>query len=117
MEKRYLGKSRLEVSAIGLGCMGMTGIYGPVDDAASIATIHLALDMGVTLLDTSDMYGWGQNEVLLGKALKGRRHQAIVATKFGNIQGKDGAHGGVSGKPEYVKQACEACLKRLGVDY
>ena len=112
MKKRYLGKRRLEVSALGLGCMGMSEFCGPTDEAESIATIRRALDLGVNFFDTSDLYGAGANEELLGRALKGRRNEAVVATKFGIIRG-----GGVNGRPEYVKQACEASLKRLGVDY
>jgi len=112
MKKRYLGKGRLEVSALGLGCMGMSEFYGPADEAESIATIRRALDLGVDFFDTSDLYGAGANEELLGRALKGRRNEAVVATKFGIIRA-----GGVNGRPQYVKQACEASLKRLGMDH
>lgn len=117
MKKGYLGKSRLEVSALGLGCMGMSEYYGPLDDTESIATILNALDLGITLLDTADQYGIGRNEELLGKALKGRRNEAIIATKFGFVRGKDGSRLGINGSPEYVKEACNASLKQLGTDY
>ena len=115
MERRTLGKSSLTVSAIGLGCMSMSNVYGKGDDAESIAVIHRALDLGVNFLDSSDMYGWGQNEELLAKALRGRRDQVVLATKFGNLRKPDGT-AGVNGRPEYVPQACDASLKRLGVD-
>jgi aryl-alcohol dehydrogenase-like predicted oxidoreductase len=116
MEQRTLGKDGLRVSALGLGLMSMSGVYGPGDDEASVAVIHAALDRGVTLLDSSDMYGWGHNETLLGRALQGRRHQAVVATKFGQVRNPQGGGNLVNGRPEYVRQACEASLKRLGVD-
>jgi aryl-alcohol dehydrogenase-like predicted oxidoreductase len=112
---RTLGNSTLKVSAVGLGCMSMSGVYGKYDDAQSIAVIHRALDLGVNFLDSSDMYGWGHNEELLGKALAGRRDTAVLATKFGNLRKPDGTPG-VNGRPEYVIQACDASLKRLGVD-
>jgi aryl-alcohol dehydrogenase-like predicted oxidoreductase len=112
---RTLGNSTLKVSAVGLGCMSMSGAYGKYDDAQSIAVIHRALDLGVNFLDSSDMYGWGHNEELLGKALAGRRDTAVLATKFGNLRKPDGTPG-VNGRPEYVIQACDASLKRLGVD-
>jgi aryl-alcohol dehydrogenase-like predicted oxidoreductase len=115
VERRTLGKSSLAVSAIGLGCMSMSNVYGKGDDAESIAVIHRALDLGVNFLDSSDMYGWGQNEELLAKALRGRRDQVVLATKFGNLRKPDGT-AGVNGRPEYVPQACDASLKRLGVD-
>ena len=115
MERRTLGKSSLAVSAIGLGCMSMSNVYGKGDEAESIAVIHRALDLGVNFLDSSDMYGWGQNEELLAKALRGRRDQVVLATKFGNLRKPDGT-AGVNGRPEYVLQACDASLKRLGVD-
>src|SRR5947209_8027615 len=115
MQKRTLGPG-LEVSAIGLGCMDMSEFYGAGDDAESIRTIHRALELGVTLLDTADMYGNGRNEELVGRAIRDRREQAIVATKFGNVRAPDGAFLVVDGSPEYVKQACEASLRRLGID-
>ena len=115
MERRTLGKSSLAVSAIGLGCMSMSNVYGKGDEAESIAVIHRALDLGVNFLDSSDMYGWGQNEELLAKALRGRRDQVVLATKFGKLRKPDGT-AGVNGRPEYVPQACDASLKRLGVD-
>jgi len=115
MHYRKLGNSTLTVSAIGLGCMSMSGIYGKGDDAESIAVIHRALDLGVNFLDSSDMYGWGHNEELLGQAIKGRRDKVVLATKFGNMRKPDGTMG-VNGKPEHVLQACDASLKRLGVD-
>jgi aryl-alcohol dehydrogenase-like predicted oxidoreductase len=116
MEQRTLGRDGCRVSALGLGLMSMSGVYGPGDDEASIAVIHAALDRGVTLLDSSDMYGWGHNETLLGRALKGRRHQAVVATKFGQVRNPQGGGNLVDGRPEYVRQACEASLRRLEVD-
>jgi len=113
---RSLGNSGLSVFPIGLGCMSFSGIYGTSDDAEAIRVIHHALDRGVTLLDSSDMYGWGHNETLLGKALSdGRRAKVVLATKFGQVQ-RPNAPSGVNGRPEYVKAACEASLKRLGVD-
>src|SRR5436189_6160697 len=115
IERRRLGGSTLEVSALGLGCMSMSGAYGPGDDAQSVAVVHRALDLGVNFLDSSDMYGWGHNETLLGQALRGRRERAVLATKFGNMRKPDGTPG-VDGRPEYVPQACDASLKRLGVD-
>ncbi|WP_102960918.1 aldo/keto reductase [Mangrovicella endophytica] len=115
MHKRKLG-SELEVSAIGLGCMGMSEFYGAGDEAESIAVIRRAIDRGVTFLDTADMYGVGHNEELVGKALKGRRDEVVLATKFGNVRGPNGERLGISGKPDYVRFACEASLKRLGVE-
>jgi len=115
MKKRTLGQG-LEVSAMGLGCMGMSDFYGGRDEAEAIATIERALELGVTMFDTADAYGAGRNEELLGRALKGRRRGVIVATKFGNIRNPDGTFKGVDGRPEYVRQACDASLKRLGMD-
>ena len=115
MHYRTLGNSTLKVSAVGLGCMSMSGAYGKGDDAASVAVVHRAIDLGVNFLDSSDMYGWGHNEELLGRALKGRRDKVVLATKFGNLRKPDGTPG-VNGKPEYVPQACDASLRRLGVD-
>jgi aryl-alcohol dehydrogenase-like predicted oxidoreductase len=116
MEQRPVGRSALTVSAIGLGCMSMSGTYGKSDDAASIAVIHRALDLGVNFLDSSDMYGWGHNEELLGRALAGRRDGVVVATKFGQVRSPDGAGNLVDGSAGYVRTACEASLKRLGID-
>jgi aryl-alcohol dehydrogenase-like predicted oxidoreductase len=116
MEKLPLGQSDLLVSRLGLGCMGMSEFYGPGDESESIRTIHRALELGINFLDTADIYGLGRNEELVGKALRGRRHQAVLATKFGNVRGQDGSWMGVNGKPEYVRSCCEASLRRLGVD-
>ena len=117
IEMRELGKSGLRVSALGLGCMGMSEFYGDVsDETESIATLHRALEMGINFLDTADMYGVGHNEELVGKAIKDRRDKVILATKFGNVRTPEGGFVGVSGRPEYVKSACEASLKRLGID-
>ncbi|HVY17190.1 MAG TPA: aldo/keto reductase [Rhodopila sp.] len=115
LEHRALGKGGLAVSAIGLGCMSLSGVYGAADDAASEDLIRHAIDQGVDHFDSSDMYGWGHNEQLLGRALKGRRDQVVVATKFGQTQ-RPGQSNGVNGHPDYVLQACDASLKRLGID-
>jgi aryl-alcohol dehydrogenase-like predicted oxidoreductase len=115
IERRRLGGSALEVSEIGLGCMSMSGAYGAGDDAQSIGVVQRALDLGVNFLDSSDAYGFGHNETLLGKALRGRRDGIVLATKFGNMRKPDGTPA-VDGRPEYVPQACDASLKRLGVD-
>jgi aryl-alcohol dehydrogenase-like predicted oxidoreductase len=115
MEQRPLGKTGIQISALGLGLMSMSGVYGNANDDESIGLIHYALDQGINFLDSADMYGWGHNETLLGKALKGRREKAIVATKFGQVKLPDGKQA-VDGRPEYVIQACEASLKRLGID-
>lgn len=116
METRTLGKSGLTVSAMGLGCMGMSEFYGPADEVESIATIHRALDLGIDFLDTADMYGRGHNEELVGRALRGRRDGVILASKFGFVRTEDPAYRGVSGRPEYVRAACEASLRRLGLE-
>jgi aryl-alcohol dehydrogenase-like predicted oxidoreductase len=115
MQYRRLGKSSLVVSALGLGCMGMSQSYGTPDDAESVATIHHAIDRGITMLDTADMYGGGTNEELLSGVLAKRRNEAILATKFGNMRQPDGRFLGVNGKPEYVQAACEASLQRLKI--
>jgi aryl-alcohol dehydrogenase-like predicted oxidoreductase len=116
MDQRALGTQGLKVSAIGLGCMGMSDFYGGGDEAASIATIHRAIDLGVTFLDTADVYGPFTNERLVGRAIADRRSQVVVATKFGNVRADDGKFLGQDGSPEYVKKACDASLQRLGVD-
>ncbi len=114
-ERRRLGKAGPEVSPIGLGCMSLSGVYGTSDDEAGVRLIHKAIELGVDHFDSSDMYGWGQNEELLGRVVKGRRNGVVIATKFGQTRRPGGANG-VDGNPAYVAQACDASLKRLGVD-
>lgn len=116
MEKRKLGAQGLEVSAMGLGCMGMSEFYGATDELESVATIQRALELGVTFLDTADMYGPFTNEELVGRAIRGKREQVVLATKFGNVRGQDGSFQGINGSAQYVRQACDASLKRLGVE-
>src|SRR6476469_5260456 len=116
MKTRRLGQN-LEVSALGLGCMGMSEFYGRSDENEAIATIHRALDLGVTFLDTADMYGPFTNERLVGRAIAGHRDEVVLATKFGNERGTDGSMLGINGRPEYVHRACDASLQRLGVDH
>jgi aryl-alcohol dehydrogenase-like predicted oxidoreductase len=117
MEQRTLGGQGLVVPALGLGCMGMSQSYGPGDDQESVATIHRALDLGMTLLDTADVYGLSANERLVGKAIAGRRDAVVLATKFGNQRRPDGSLIRINGEPDYVRQACDASLERLGVDH
>jgi len=116
LKQRRLGTSGLAVSPLGLGCMGMSEFYGPGDEQESIATLRRALDLGVTFLDTADVYGIGRNEELVGKVIRGRRHEVVVATKFGIVRDMNGNFLGVDGRPEYVRQACDASLRRLGVE-
>ena len=116
MERRRLGTQGLEVSKLGLGCMGMSEFYGTADASEAVATIRRALELGITFLDTADMYGRGANEELVGQAIRDRRDQVVLATKFGNVRNDDGTRG-VRGDAEYVRQACDASLRRLGVDY
>src|SRR5438094_9306210 len=115
MEMRSLGKSGIKVSAIGLGLMSMSGVYGNANDEESVRVIHYALDKGINFLDSADRYGWGHNEELLGKALRGRRDGVVVATKFGQVKLPDGKQG-VDGSAPYVMRACDASLRRLGID-
>jgi aryl-alcohol dehydrogenase-like predicted oxidoreductase len=117
MEQRTLGGQGLVVAALGLGCMGMSQSYGPGDDQESVATIHRALDLGMTFLDTADVYGLSANERLVGKAIAGRRDEVVLATKFGNQRRPDGSLIRINGEPDYVRQACDASLERLGVDH
>src|SRR3954466_382906 len=113
MDNRKLGQEGLEVSELGLGCMGMSEFYGDSDEAESIATIERALELGITLLDTADMYGPFTNQRLVGRALRGRRDQVVLATKFGNVRGENGERLGIRGDADYVRQACDASLERL----
>ena len=115
--RRKLGQQGLEVSAIGLGCMGMSDFYGPADETTNLGVLNAALDIGINFLDTADMYGVGANERLLGQVLKTRRNEVVLATKFGQVRGPDGASLGINGTPEYVQAACNASLQRLGVDH
>ena len=117
MNTRTLGGQGLQVSALGLGCMGMSDFYGPASEDEAVATIHRALDLGITFLDTADIYGPFTNEKLVGRALRGRRDEVVLATKFGNVRGADGAWLGIDGRPAYVRKACDASLQRLGVDH
>ena len=117
MKQRSLGNQDLVVSELGLGCMGMSEFYGTGEEDESIATIHRAIDLGVTFLDTADMYGPFTNEKLVGKAIADRRERVVLATKFGNVRGEDGSRLGVNGTPDYVRRACDASLSRLGVDH
>ena len=116
MPRRQLGRGGMSVSAIGLGCMGMSDFYGTADDAKSIETMHRALDLGVDFFDTADIYGPFTNEELVGRAIRDRRDRVVLATKFGNVRTADGKWLGINGRPEYVRQSCEASLKRLGVN-
>ena len=116
MQMRKLGSQGLEVSALGLGCMGMSDFYGPRDDAESVATINHALDQGLTFLDTADMYGVGRNEELVGRVVRDRPEWVVVATKFGYVRDADGTARGISGRPDYVRQACDASLRRTGLE-
>src|SRR5436853_4671008 len=116
MRTRKLGNQGLAVSSLGLGCMGMSEFYGSTNESEAIATIHLALDRGINFLDTADMYGPFKNEVLVGRAIRDRRDQVVLATKFGNQRSEDGKFLGVNGRPEYVRACCEASLKRLNVE-
>ena len=117
MDQRHLGSEGLVVSELGLGCMGMSEFYGTGEEDESIATIHRAIDLGVTFIDTADIYGPFTNEKLVGKAIADRRERVVLATKFGNVRGEDGSRLGVNGTPDYVRRACDASLSRLGVDH
>ncbi|MDQ3436981.1 MAG: aldo/keto reductase, partial [Actinomycetota bacterium] len=117
MDQRNLGSEGLVASELGLGCMGMSEFYGTGDEEESVTTIHRAIELGITFLDTADMYGPFTNERLVGKAIADRREEVVLATKFGNVRGEDGSFLGVSGKPDYVREACDASLSRLGIDH
>src|SRR2546428_11347876 len=117
MQQRRLGQQGLTVSALGRGCMGMSDFYGSRDEQESLATIHRSIELGMTFLDTADIYGPYTNEELVGRAIRGRRDKVVLATKFGNLRSPEGAFLGVNGRPEYVRQACDASLERLGVDH
>lgn len=116
MDQRKLGSQGLQVSTLGLGCMGMSEFYGEIDEKEALHTLQVALDHGVTFFDTADMYGVGANEKLIGPFMQQHRDQVILATKFGNVRNEDGSYAGISGRPEYVKEACDNSLKRLGID-
>ena len=116
MKKQKLGQQGLIVSKLGLGCMGMSEYYGSPDETEAIATIHRSLELGLNFLDTADAYGIGHNEELIGKAIRKHRDQVVIATKFGILRGKDGSIAEINGRPEYVRSACEASLRRLGVE-
>ncbi len=117
MERRKLSTRGPAVSMLGLGCMGMSEFYGPAEEAESIRTIHRALELGVNFLDTADAYGAGRNEELVGRAIRDRRESVVLATKFANVRGPNGEFAGVNGRPEYARQACEASLRRMGLDH
>ncbi|MFN2443904.1 MAG: aldo/keto reductase, partial [Thermoanaerobaculia bacterium] len=116
MKRKPLGNQGLLVSALGLGCMGMSEFYGASTESEAIATIHRSIDLGATFLDTADMYGPFTNEKLVGKAIRDRRESVVIATKFGNVRGEDGSFLGIDGSPDYVRNACDASLRRLGID-